>query len=140
MTSTCQHPASSGASCGNFSITPPYRIWRPNQQQQKPYAVNFKRQWHIRISESYATNQNHFALERNVGFHVARVINAVAEERGSRTHQARCTPLTGFEDRAPHRGTMLLRGCFYLCRAASSRKKIKPLATRHVARALESHI
>ena len=30
----------------------------------------------------------------------------MAEEGGSRTHQARLAPLTGFEDRAPHRGAI----------------------------------
>ncbi len=34
----------------------------------------------------------------------------VAEEGGSRTHQARLAPLTGFEDRAPHRGAILFHG------------------------------
>ena len=36
----------------------------------------------------------------------------MAEESGSRTHQARLTPLTGFEVRAPHRGAILFRGHF----------------------------
>jgi len=31
----------------------------------------------------------------------------MAEERGSRTHQGRGTPLTGFEVWAPHRGAIL---------------------------------
>lgn len=33
----------------------------------------------------------------------------LAEKSGSRTHQGRLTPLTGFEDRAPHRGTILFQ-------------------------------
>ena len=36
----------------------------------------------------------------------------LAEESGSRTHQARLTPLTGFEVRAPHRGAILFRVYF----------------------------
>ena len=33
----------------------------------------------------------------------------VAEKGGSRTHQGRLTPLTSFEDWAPHRGAILIR-------------------------------
>jgi hypothetical protein len=33
----------------------------------------------------------------------------LAEKSGSRTHQGRLTPLTGFEVRAPHRGAFLFR-------------------------------
>jgi hypothetical protein len=36
----------------------------------------------------------------------------LAEERGSRTHQARLTRLSGFEDRASHRAAMLLHTLF----------------------------
>ena len=31
----------------------------------------------------------------------------MAEKSGSRTHQGRLTPPTGFEDRAPHQGAIL---------------------------------
>ena len=31
----------------------------------------------------------------------------LAEKGENRTHQGRLTPLTGFEDRAPHQGTIL---------------------------------
>ena len=33
----------------------------------------------------------------------------MAEKSGSRTHQGRLTPLTGFEDRASHRAAILSR-------------------------------
>ena len=33
----------------------------------------------------------------------------MAEKSGSRTHQGRLTPLTGFEDRASHRAAILFR-------------------------------
>ena len=36
------------------------------------------------------------------------MLRKMAEEGGSRTHQARRTRLTGFEVRAPHRGAILL--------------------------------
>jgi hypothetical protein len=36
----------------------------------------------------------------------------MAEKSGSRTHQGRLTPLTGFEDRAPHQGAILFHDGF----------------------------
>ena len=38
---------------------------------------------------------------------------AMAEKSGSRTHQGRRTPLTGFEDRAPHQGAIPFRYTHY---------------------------
>jgi hypothetical protein len=43
------------------------------------------------------------------GTKVLKLRRKLAEKSGSRTHQGRLTPLTGFEDRAPHRGTILFQ-------------------------------
>ena len=41
------------------------------------------------------------------GFECGSRVESLAENSGDRTHQGRLTPLTGFEDRAPHQGAIL---------------------------------
>ena len=52
----------------------------------------------------------------------------LAEKSGSRTHQRRRTPLTGFEVRAPHRGAILFlpqqRPALHLCRTQTHRQGV----------------
>ena len=55
----------------------------------------------------------------------------MAEEGGSRTHQARRTRLTGFEVRAPHRGTLLLQALHCAnVREPAGRNQIAPTLNR----------
>ena len=45
----------------------------------------------------------------------------MAEKSGDRTHQGRLTPLTGFEDQAPHQGAIL-----FLCPLSSISSICRP--------------
>ncbi len=56
------------------------------------------------------------------------VCRRMAEKSGDRTHQGRLTPLTGFEDQAPHQGAIL-----FLCPLSIYSRRICRLKQPHAS-------